>query len=84
MTEEINEDLCRPATHEEIKKAFFSLGDLKAPGGDGLNGLFFQNHWDVIRLDICEAILSFFQQGQIPEEVNETIVVVIPKVHKPE
>ena len=60
LLEEANEYLCRPVTNEEIKKASFFLGSLKAHGGDGLNGLFFQNHWEDMGLDICEAIQAFF------------------------
>ncbi|MED6156259.1 hypothetical protein PIB30_012820 [Stylosanthes scabra] len=34
----MNEELRREVTNEEIKKAAFSMGKLKAPGPDGLNG----------------------------------------------
>ena len=61
VSEEANADLWRPVTNEEIKKAGFFLGSLKAPGGDDLNGLFFQNHWEDVGLDICEAVQAFFQ-----------------------
>ena len=84
ITKETNEDLSRPVLDEEIKKAAFSLGALKTLGGDGLNGLFFQQHWDVVGADVCEAIKSFFSEGNIPEEVNVTLIVLTPKSKRPE
>jgi hypothetical protein len=42
VTDEVNEELCRPFTDEEIGNALFQIGPLKAPGPDGLPARFFQ------------------------------------------
>lgn len=68
----------------EIKEAIDSLGELKAPGPDGLNGLFYKQHWTTIKEEVCSAIQAFFMQGILPEFINETQVALIPKVDKPE
>ncbi|XP_072076444.1 uncharacterized protein [Arachis hypogaea] len=44
VTESMNRELISEVTEEEIRKAVFSMGSLKAPGPDGLNGLFYQKH----------------------------------------
>ena len=44
ITNEMNEYLCKEVTNDEITNAMQSLGKLKAPGGDRLNGIFYQNH----------------------------------------
>ena len=33
---------------------------------------------------VCEVIKQFFRVGVLPEEVNETIVSLIPKADRPE
>jgi len=45
IDETINQRLVEPITMEEITAAMQQLGATKALGPDGLNGLFFQNHW---------------------------------------
>lgn len=37
----MNEELIKPISDLEVKRAVDSMGELKAPGPDGLNGLFF-------------------------------------------
>jgi hypothetical protein len=38
----MNELLTTPFTPEEVKKAIFSIGDLKAPGPDGLHAVVYK------------------------------------------
>lgn len=57
---------------------------MKALGPDGLNGMFYQKHWDVVKGDVCLAVINFFQHGVLPLEVNETVVTLIPKIPIPE
>ena len=71
VSEEENHHLCKPVSDGEIKNAVFSLGALKAPGGDGLNGLFFQNHWKDVGPEVCLAVKTFCSEGLILDEVNE-------------
>ena len=41
VTPYMNEALLAPYTEEEVKRALFSIGDLKAPGPDGLHVIFY-------------------------------------------
>ena len=41
ISAEMNDSLVKPYTAEEVKKALFSIGDMKAPGVDGLHAIFF-------------------------------------------
>lgn len=52
ITDEMNGLLTRMVSDPEIKEAAFQLGDLKAPGPDGFNGLFYQQFWDTVGLDV--------------------------------
>lgn len=83
VTNELNEALMTPVK-EEIKRTVFCMGALKAPGPDGLNGLFFQKNWDTIKNDVIQAVQEFFVTGVIPLEVNETVVTLTPKIPLPD
>ncbi|VAI29049.1 unnamed protein product [Triticum turgidum subsp. durum] len=67
VTEDMNEDLCKEYTNEEIRTALFQMGPTKAPGPDGFPALFYQIHWDVLAEDICAAIKGFLLGQDIPE-----------------
>lgn len=84
VTEEMDRKLMAPVDDEEIKDAVSGLGALKAPGPDGFNGLFFQRNWEILKDDIGRAVKDFFQNSNIKNEVNETIVTLVPKVALPE
>lgn len=55
VSDRMNEDLMSPVTESEIKHAAFSMGALKAPGPNGLNGLFYQRNWESVGPDITRA-----------------------------
>lgn len=44
VSTEMNDKLMTLVTNEEVRQATFQLGTTKAPGPDGLNGLFLETH----------------------------------------
>ena len=42
ITEDMNDELCKAFSEEEVSNALFQIGPLKAPGPDGLPARFFQ------------------------------------------
>jgi hypothetical protein len=83
ITENINSSLCREFTDDEIGDALFQIGPLKAPGPDGMPGRFFQQNWAVMKDDVMKAVKDFF--GKVmPEGMNDTVIVLIPKGNSPE
>lgn len=52
--------LIRKVTTADIDAAMWSIGVDKSPGIDRYNVRFFRKCWDVIKFDIYEAILGFF------------------------
>lgn len=48
------------------------------PGPDGFGGCFFQTYWDIVSLDVFNAVMQFFTQGWILPNYNSNIVYLIP------
>lgn len=40
----------------KIHKAIFDMDPLKTPGVDGFYAKFYQAHWDIIALSICQLV----------------------------
>jgi hypothetical protein len=83
VTDDMNVDLCKPYTDDEIGAALFQMGPTKAPGPDGFPALFYQTHWDFFKEEICNAVRAFIVGGEVPEGFCDSIIVLIPKVAKP-
>jgi hypothetical protein len=60
VTEDMNHDLCKHFTNEEIKAALFQMGPTKEPSPDGFLMLFYQTHWECFAEEICKAVRGFF------------------------
>ena len=84
VTNNMNDSLCADFTDKEITDALFQIGPLKAPGPEGFPARFFQRNWDVMREQVIAGVKEFFNSGRMPEGVNDTSVVLIPKGGKPE
>ncbi|GJT44053.1 retrovirus-related pol polyprotein LINE-1 [Tanacetum coccineum] len=61
-----------------------SMGSYKAPGLDGFQAIFFQRQWDIVQYSFCEAALKILRSQEILDGLNETFLVLIPKVDHPE
>ena len=84
VTDAMNEMLTKDFTDEEIGDALFQIGPLKAPGPDGIPARFYQRNWASMKEEIVPAVKEFFREGRMSDGVNETSIVLIPKISQPE
>ncbi|KAB2625745.1 hypothetical protein D8674_017405 [Pyrus ussuriensis x Pyrus communis] len=84
VSTEMNEALTAPVTEEEIKEAAGIMGGLKAPGPDGFQGIFYQTYWEIVREDVSALIRKLIQDVAGTGLINQTHIVLIPKVPNPE
>ncbi|XP_028063083.1 uncharacterized protein LOC114266401 [Camellia sinensis] len=77
------EMLSKEVTDQEIKDTFWSLKANKALGPDGFPASFFRKAWDVVGKDVVTAIKSFFTSRELLQEINNTMIALVPKVPNP-
>ncbi|KAK8461281.1 hypothetical protein SEVIR_1G007383v4 [Setaria viridis] len=83
VTQDMNTELMRPFTAEEIKRVLFQIGDLKAPGPDGMHAVFYKKYWELLGEDLVLEVMEAVNTTNIPEGWNDTTIVLIPKVNNP-
>jgi hypothetical protein len=83
VSPEMNAKLCDEFSEKEISDALFQIGPLKAPGPDGFPARFFQRNWGTLKEEIILAVKEFFKTRFMPLGINDTTLVLIPKVDEP-
>lgn len=76
-------ELVRSYSGKEVKQAMFNIDSTKSPGPDGYGSGFFKAAWNVIRQDVTRAALEYFENGKLLQQLNTTILSLIPKVPAP-
>jgi hypothetical protein len=83
INDEENSVLCAIPDEVEIFQAISSLGLHKAPGPDGMTGLFYKTYWPIVKQNVIASVQSFFRGGFMLKEFNHTNIALIPKVDNP-
>ena len=79
----MNKGLLDTFTHDEVRRALFQIGDLKAPGPDGMHAVFCKRFREILGDDLVREVLQAINMATIPEGWNDTTIVLIPKVNQP-
>ncbi|XP_042486522.1 uncharacterized protein LOC122066747 [Macadamia integrifolia] len=66
--------------NEEIRRVVWELDPDSSPGPDGFSGAFFRKCWDMVEVEVCNAVKQFFSTGSMPNGINNNFLVLIPKV----
>jgi hypothetical protein len=84
VSQDMNTSLMKEFTEEELRAALGSIGDLKAPGPDGMPSIFYKKFWDTVGDRVVQVVLGVLAGGSMPEGWTDTTIVLIPKVNKAE
>ena len=80
VTTDMNRQVIAPIDEKEVKEALFQMFPTKAPGPDGFPAHFFQRHWDMCGEEVTHVVLRVLRGEDDPAVINETMIVLIPKV----
>ncbi|KAK3206440.1 hypothetical protein Dsin_020486 [Dipteronia sinensis] len=83
LSEGEREALELPFSAEEVWVALSSCDGNKAPGPDGFNMNFIKANWGVIQQDFMNFINEFYNDGSIVKDLNNSFIVLIPKIGNP-
>ncbi|XP_021756192.1 uncharacterized protein LOC110721363 [Chenopodium quinoa] len=80
LSETQRNSICRPFTEDDVRGAVWCIDEDKSPGPNGYTSKFFKRSWEIVKGDVCQAVLSFFYHGKLLKQVNTTSLTLIPKV----
>lgn len=80
VIKDINTELTKLFIADEISDALFQIGPLKAPGPDGFLARFFQRNQAILRADVVNVVLHFFDIVLMIEGINDMVILLISKV----
>lgn len=79
---EDNNIFSRMPSNKEIKGSVWDLHPVKSPGPDGFSRIFFRKDWEIMKDKLIVFVKECFRVGRIPETVNKTFLILIPKMEK--
>lgn len=71
--------LSSPITIEDLTEALVGTKNHKSPGSDGIPMEVYSCYGDVLLPPILQALFEALETGHLPDSLQETIIVVIPK-----
>ncbi|XP_060959188.1 uncharacterized protein LOC133030459 [Cannabis sativa] len=79
-----NEELSKPVSEEEVRKAVFQMHPDKSPGPDGMTPAFYQKCWQIVKWDVTRTVQHFFEHGVLEDGCGEANIVLIQKKKNPQ
>ncbi|XP_062104157.1 uncharacterized protein LOC133815319 [Humulus lupulus] len=83
VTSRMNDQLTRPYTSEDVRKALFQMSPSKSPSKDGMSTGFYQKYWDTVGPKVSSVCLHFLNEGGHIKGINSTLITLIPKIDDP-
>jgi hypothetical protein len=68
----------QPITKNEIKKTF-SLAKGKLAGADEFPAEFFQQYWEMVKGEVCQAVYAFYRNELDLWRVNQATIILAAK-----
>ena len=61
----MHDGLLKEFTADEVRVALDNIGDLKAPGPDGMPAVFYKKFWDTVGDQVVHEVLGVLNGGPI-------------------
>ncbi|XP_042983381.1 uncharacterized protein LOC122312796 [Carya illinoinensis] len=76
-----NEERClrKPPSDQEIYEALLSIPKDSSLGPDGFSSQFYLTCWEIVRMEVSNAVMEFFQRMELPRFYTASFIVLIPK-----
>ncbi|CAO2167262.1 unnamed protein product [Urochloa humidicola] len=75
--------LSQPFSKDDIDKVVKTMPSDKAPGPDGFNGCFIKSCWEIIKEDVYDLCMDFFNHRIDLQSINTSFITLVPKVNNP-
>lgn len=79
VTYEMNSQLLREFTQEEIDFALSEMHPLKSPRLDSFSACFYQRLWTIVGVEVHKTVLNFLHSNTFYADINATFIALIPK-----
>ena len=83
VTIAMNQALCCEFTKSEVDEALKRMQLMKSPGPDRFSAGFFQRSWTTVWGKVCKIVLDFLNNEIFDSSLNDTNIVLIPKMKSP-
>ena len=83
VTEEMNQNLVREFTKEEVEAAFHQMHPTIALGPDGMLAIFYQKYWDIVGNDVTSMVLNVLNSNLSMAKIKRTNITLVPKTKNP-
>jgi hypothetical protein len=80
LTQEDNDEILKPFSVEEVKKAIFEMKEESALGPDGFSMCFYKNSWEVIKREIMAMVNDFYLERLDLARLNYGVITLVAKV----
>ena len=83
VTAEMNLELSKAFTREEVFFALKKLHPTKSPSPDGMSALFFQKYWNIVGTNVTNMVLNVLNSNMSLSDINRTNIALVPKTNNP-
>ena len=83
VSDDMNAELTKTFTNEEVLRALHQIHPTKSPDPDGMSAIFFQRYWSIVGRDITNMVLNVLNSNLPMTEINKTNISLIPKINHP-
>lgn len=83
VSAEMNAELTKDFTMEEVRTTLRQMQPTKAPGLDGMSSIFYQKYWDIVGFDVTNMVLNVLNTNASLSDIDNTYITLVPKVRMP-